>query len=335
MPASRTHQTRRDPPERVEVPEVRLFRTEDLVVARLRAPGCHVEPGPDGPELVADTDPASLVLELPPQHLGEHAWLESETPAGLAAHRAAAPSRVVFALPVGARVPFTLAGVLGVLPTLPLRVAGHATPADPTRALDARWTDAILVRGWERLLDRADAAGQTADLGDLVFGIERPTVRRGSALSDSAARVLQRAQAGRLVGALNRPVSVVSVLARERRGRTGEPGPGRRAYRHRPSPRPARPDQPVAPRTPAAHRHRDLDRGALPPPGVAQPVRRVHPRPRTRPGRRSTRADRALADAPDGPHRGRGRHVHRARRHRRHAAHRAGGLDPRPRRGRH
>ena len=202
------------PPDPADPVDVRLFRTEDLVVAQLRAPGCHVEPGADGPELVADTDPASLVLELPPQHLGEHAWLETQTPTGLAAHRAAAPSRVVFALTVGARIPFTLEGVLGVLPTLPLRVAAHATPNDPSRRLDVTWTDAILVRGWERLLDRADDAGQAADLGDLVFGLERPAVRRGSGLSDSAARVLQRAQAGRLVGALNRPVSVVSVLAR-------------------------------------------------------------------------------------------------------------------------
>ena len=122
-------------------------------------------------------------------------------------------------------MPFTLEGILALLPTLPLRVAGHATPAEPSRRLDVGWTDAILVRGWERLLDRADAAGQAADLGDLVFGVDRPTVLRGSALSDSAARVLQRAQAGRLVGALNRPVSVVSVLARDEagqgRGRAG------------------------------------------------------------------------------------------------------------------
>ena len=89
---------RGDPPDPADPVDVRLFRTEDLVVAQLRAPGCHVEPGAGGPELVADTDPASLVLELPPQHLGEHAWLETETPSGLAAHRAAAPSRT----PIGA-----------------------------------------------------------------------------------------------------------------------------------------------------------------------------------------------------------------------------------------
>ena len=213
------------PPDPADPVDVRLFRTEDLVVAQLRAPGCHVEPGAGGPELVADTDPASLVLELPPQHLGEHAWLESQTP-GLTAHRAAAPSRVVFAVTVGARIPFTLEGILAVLPTLPLRVAGHATPADPSRRLDVSWTDAILVRGWERLLDRADAAGQAADLGDLVFGVDRPDTLRGSALSHSAARILQRAQAGRLVGALNRPVSVVSVLARDDTGQGGQGGQG-------------------------------------------------------------------------------------------------------------
>ena len=297
MPSPRHHEPGGaglpDPPEPVDV---RLFRTEDLLVAQLRAPGCHVEPGPAGPDLVADTDPASLVLELPPQHLGEHAWLEGQKAEGLAPHRAAAPSRVVFALTVGARVPFTLEGILALLPTLPLRVAGHATPAEPSRRLDVGWTDAILVRGWERLLDRADAAGQAADLGDLVFGVDRPTVLRGSALSDSAARVLQRAQAGRLVGALNRPVSVVSVLARDEagqgRGRAGghtgivlRPGRLGPVIRWRRGPRPPT-DTETSIEAP------------VPPPGLAQPVRRVHPRPRADPvpGRPGT--DGALADPP-------------------------------------
>ncbi|HEU4998498.1 MAG TPA: hypothetical protein VFT68_06090, partial [Lapillicoccus sp.] len=118
-----------------------------------------------------------------------------------------------YALTPGARVPFTLEGLLAVLPTLPLRVAGHATPADPRRRLDVVWTDAILVPGWDQVLGRAENAGQGVDLGDLVFGANRPAAHSGSALSDAARRVLQRAQAGRLVGSLNRPTALGRLRA--------------------------------------------------------------------------------------------------------------------------
>lgn len=188
---------RPDRPEDEERPlDVRLVRPVDLLDARLTAPGCTLERGEGGAVLVAGTD-ASLVLHLPPQHLGERAWPVGGTPGAVSAHRAAAPSRVVFALPEGARVPFTLADVLAVLPTLALRVAPHATAAGTPGGARPRpsWLDDVLVPGWHRLADGAD----DATLADLVLGEGRPAAVASTALHDVAARVLLHANAARLV----------------------------------------------------------------------------------------------------------------------------------------
>lgn len=109
--------------------DIRLLRTADLVDLRLEARGCTLEPAGDGgSELVAGAA-AVLVLHLPPQHLGEHAWQEQppDVP-GLTPHRAAGPSRLAFELPEGSRISFNLAGVLDALQGLALRVSPNATP---------------------------------------------------------------------------------------------------------------------------------------------------------------------------------------------------------------
>ncbi|MBX9244118.1 hypothetical protein ICW40_04765, partial [Actinotalea ferrariae] len=190
------------PPRRPEgdddgLVDARLVRPVDLLDARLTAPGCTVERDGDGAFLVAAGDAASLVLHLPPQHLGERAWPAGGTAGALSAHRAAAPTRVVFALPDGVRVPFTLSGVLAVLPTLELRVAPHATPAVVGGELRPRpgWLDDVLVPGWQRLADGAD----DAVLADLVLGTGHAAAVASTALHDVAARVLLHAGAARLV----------------------------------------------------------------------------------------------------------------------------------------
>lgn len=109
--------------------DVRLLRTADLVDLRLEAHDCTLEPtGDGGSELVAGAA-AVLVLHLPPQHLGEHAWQEQppEVP-GFTPHRAAGPSRLAFGLPQDTRIAFTLAGVLDAVQSLALRVSPNATP---------------------------------------------------------------------------------------------------------------------------------------------------------------------------------------------------------------
>lgn len=199
--------------------DVRLLRPVDLLDARLTAPGCVLERAEDGAAvLVAHGDRASLVLHLPPQHLGERAWPAGGTAGALSAHRAAAPSRVVFALPDGARVPFTLSDVLAVLPTLALRVPPHATPAGTGARPRPGWLDDVLVPGWHRLAEGADDPA----LADLVLGTGRATAVAATALHDVAARVVLHAGAARLVrghgGAVAQPAGSEGP-AGERRGR--------------------------------------------------------------------------------------------------------------------
>ncbi|MCC9197668.1 hypothetical protein QNO08_07340 [Arthrobacter sp. zg-Y820] len=112
--------------------DARLLRTEDLINLRLEALDCTLEPTEAGSELVAGPD-ASLVLTFPPQHLGEEAWPvhpdPPEKPTFPSRHIAAGPSRLVYAVPEGTRIPFTLAQLLEALHGLHLRVSPNATPA--------------------------------------------------------------------------------------------------------------------------------------------------------------------------------------------------------------
>ena len=126
------------PDPRDERPRVdaRLLRTADLIDLRLEAPGCTIEPTDGGAELVAGPD-AVLIVHFPPQHLGEQTWPAGATspppiPSGPSAHLSAGPSRLVYELPEGTRIGYTLTQLLAALPTLTLKVAPNATPAGTT-----------------------------------------------------------------------------------------------------------------------------------------------------------------------------------------------------------
>ncbi len=114
--------------------DVRLLRTRDLIDLRLDAPGCTIEPTAGGAELVAGPD-ASLIVHFPPQHLGEEVWQAGAPPPPPAApgrpssHIAAGPTRLVYELPEGTRITYTVEKVLETLPSLHLRVSPLATPA--------------------------------------------------------------------------------------------------------------------------------------------------------------------------------------------------------------
>ncbi|WP_146617496.1 hypothetical protein [Arthrobacter globiformis] len=116
--------------------DARLLRTQDLVDLRLEAWGCTIEPAgaEGGSELVAGPD-AVLVLHFPPQHLGEEVWQAGSPPAPPAkpdrpsGHIAAGPTRLVYAIPEGLRIPYTLEHLLRALQGLALRVSPNATPA--------------------------------------------------------------------------------------------------------------------------------------------------------------------------------------------------------------
>jgi hypothetical protein len=123
-----------EPDERPQPIDTRLLRTTDLVDLRLEAPGCTIEPTDGGAELVAGPD-ASLVVHFPPQHLGEEVWQAGAPPPPPAkpprpsSHVAAGPSRLVYAVPEGTRITYTLEAVLAAIQTLQLRVAPGATPS--------------------------------------------------------------------------------------------------------------------------------------------------------------------------------------------------------------
>jgi hypothetical protein len=113
--------------------DVRLLRTRDLIDLRLEAPGCTIEPTDGGAELVAGPD-ASLVLHFPPQHLGEEVWAAAPPPPPAkpprpSNHIAAGPTRLVYEVPEGTRITYTLEKVLAAVPGLHLRVSPNATPA--------------------------------------------------------------------------------------------------------------------------------------------------------------------------------------------------------------
>ena len=129
--------------------DIRLLRTRDLIDLRLDAPGCTLEPTAGGAELVAGPA-ASLVIHFPPQHVGEQVWQAGAgpglppKPTGPSGHVAAGLSRLVFAVPEGKRIPYTLAGVLGAIQDFKLMVAPGATevgesngsPIEPPRDLE-------------------------------------------------------------------------------------------------------------------------------------------------------------------------------------------------------
>ncbi len=112
--------------------DARLLRTTDLVDLRLEAHGCTLEAAGDGAELVAGAD-AALVVHFPPQHVGEEVWQVMPQPTPVpprnSGHRIAGPSRLVFQLAEGTRIPYTLEGILAALPDLNLAVAPTATPS--------------------------------------------------------------------------------------------------------------------------------------------------------------------------------------------------------------
>ncbi len=213
--------------------DVRLVRPADLLDARLGAPGCTLDTDDDGgPVLVAHGDESSLVLHLPPQHLGERAWQEGTTPGDVSAHRAAAPTRLVFALPDAARIRLTLADVLAALPALPLRVAAAAT-AVPEDGGQQAWAGPLLGPDRRRVLEQ----NGSVPLTDLVRGAVWPTAPAPTALPGTAAGVLAHAAAARLVRGHTRQDAPGTPALALRAGRGGpaalarpeparDPGPG-------------------------------------------------------------------------------------------------------------
>jgi hypothetical protein len=123
--------------------QARVLRVDDLIDLRIEAPNCKLRPKKAPTNIVAGAD-ALLILHFPPQHIAESVLdavkehvpengdvSTATEPADLPAtvHRAAAPSRLVFEVPKGTQIPFTVEGVLAAASTLVLKVSPNATPA--------------------------------------------------------------------------------------------------------------------------------------------------------------------------------------------------------------
>jgi len=119
------------PPRRRNVVTARLLRPLDLLDLRVSVLGFVLTPKPTGPVLVSDGEDGLLIVDLAFQHLGEEAFPESQVspePSGVAGHRAARPSRLVYELPARLTLDWSIEGLLEVIPRLTLRVVPLATP---------------------------------------------------------------------------------------------------------------------------------------------------------------------------------------------------------------
>ncbi|OBF30453.1 LysM peptidoglycan-binding domain-containing protein [Mycobacterium sp. ACS4331] len=107
---------------------------------KLTIPG--IEPPPAGSRLIAAEDDAHLIVRFGVQNIFEEATQASPptNPPQVAKARAANDSRVVFELPEGTEIPYTVAGVLEALTALGLRVPTLAIPR--VTATDPRPGDA-------------------------------------------------------------------------------------------------------------------------------------------------------------------------------------------------
>ena len=125
----------------------RVLRPADLCVFDVRGYRLRLETDEAGPVLVPDAADARLEVSLSFQHLGERAFFRSSPPPGPnpgdeptdpppIQALAARPSRLVFEVPDGETIGYSVAGVLAAISRLPLRVAPLATPRAITLSPD-------------------------------------------------------------------------------------------------------------------------------------------------------------------------------------------------------
>lgn len=174
---------------------MRLLRTDDLVDLQLAWFGVALRTGDDGRRLTTGDDGGTLVVTLPPQHLGEEAFPEGPgvvTPTEQAGLRVAEPSRLVYDLPAGLDLTLSAAGVLALLPTLRLRTVPLATPA-VTAAGSVRPSAVGTLTAHGRLLADHRSLLRTLIGDDGAAAASMPH------LSASAASVLAAARSARLV----------------------------------------------------------------------------------------------------------------------------------------
>ena len=119
---------------------IRLLRPSDLAVFDVLGYDVELRKDDDGAALVPTAADAHLIVRFAFQHLGERAYFQAGTPdapqdgdeaadAPPIEALAAQASRLVFDVPAGERIEYSIEGVLAAMSRLPLRVAPLATPA--------------------------------------------------------------------------------------------------------------------------------------------------------------------------------------------------------------
>lgn len=125
----------------------RVLRPDDLVVLGVTGWDLTLVAGPQGPALVPAGTGGRLEVRYPFQHLGERAFFRVEpVPPNPVAEPPGPPpvealaargSRLVYAVPAGERVDYSIGGVLAAMARLPLLVAPLATPRAAVAGLKA------------------------------------------------------------------------------------------------------------------------------------------------------------------------------------------------------
>ncbi len=134
----------------------RVQRSADLVNLQVRAYGLDLVADEGGPALLPGDDGGRLEVRFPFQHLGEQAFYEDgdatnpgTEPPGAPPVRALAAygSRLVFAVPAGERIAYTVEGVLDAMRRLALVVVPLAQPRPPLRWGSRQLADAVVLPG--------------------------------------------------------------------------------------------------------------------------------------------------------------------------------------------
>ena len=135
----------------------RVLRPDDLVVLDVLAWGLDLVGGKAGPGLVPAGNDSRLEVRFPFQHLGERAFFRVEpVPPNDPAEPpdpppvqalAARGSRLVYEVPAGERIEYSIGGVLAAMSRLPLLVAPLATPRSDIAGLKFTTPVATLTGG--------------------------------------------------------------------------------------------------------------------------------------------------------------------------------------------
>jgi hypothetical protein len=213
----------------------RVLRPDDLVAFDVRGYGLRLEQQDDGPVLVRSGATARLEVGLSFQHLGERAYFRSGPPPGPnpgdetphpppVQALAAQASRLVFDVPAGERIGYSIAGVLAALSRLPLRVAPLATPRaiafDAASVGGAGFTHVGTLAGGFTLLRHVD--------GLLAVAADPQGPPPGTA---TGRQVLEQATALRTARVLLARENAVDLSARTIARGEGGAGGGRRSAR--------------------------------------------------------------------------------------------------------